>query len=122
MTASPANHGLIAKAIPGAEERDAVLRPGHRGPPAAAPSALRQAGAWHPKGPPAALQRSMRETYLDRVTKQQILDAVSEAVSGQAAENIATLKKAAMAARAEELFAGSGWLPEPLRTRSPAHG
>ncbi len=61
-----------------------------------------------------------RATYLDRVTKQQILDAVSEAVSPEAAETIATMKKPAMAARAEELLANTGWLPEPLRSAAKA--
>lgn len=57
-----------------------------------------------------------RASYLDRVTKQQIVEAVSEAVSDQASENIASMKKAAMSAKAEELLDGTGWLPEPLRT------
>ena len=63
-----------------------------------------------------------RQSYLDRVTKQHIVDAVSEAISVQAGENIATMKKAAMAAKAEELLTGSRWLPEPLRTRLSAQG
>lgn len=53
--------------------------------------------------------------YLGKVTKPLILSAVSEAVSKQAADNIAAMKKAAMAARAEELLAETRWLPEPLR-------
>ena len=44
----------------------------------------------------------------------------ADAVTTQAAENIARMKKAAMAARAEELLAGTRWLPEPLRTTTPA--
>ncbi len=63
-----------------------------------------------------------RQSYLDRVTKQHIVDAVSQAVTVQAGENIAAMKKAAMAAKAEELLAGSGWLPEPLRTKPSAQG
>lgn len=56
-----------------------------------------------------------RSRYLARVSKAQIAAAVAEAVSPQAAENIVSMKKDAMAARAEELLAGKRWLPEPLR-------
>ena len=63
-----------------------------------------------------------RSAFFDRVTMQRIVDAVSEAVSPEAAETIATMKKAAMAARAEELVANTGWLPEPLRSASAADG
>ena len=59
-----------------------------------------------------------REHYLDYVSKTQIGEAVSEAVSRQAADNLARMKKPAMATRAEELIAGRRWLPEVLRTRS----
>lgn len=55
------------------------------------------------------------ETYLGRVTKAHILQAVSEAKGDHTAETIAHLKKADMAREAELLLAGSGWLPEPLR-------
>jgi ParB family chromosome partitioning protein len=50
------------------------------------------------------------------VTKARILQAVREARGGQAAQLIEHLKKGEMAERAQELLAGSGWLPEPLRT------
>jgi ParB family transcriptional regulator, chromosome partitioning protein len=66
--------------------------------------------------------RPTRKAYLDRVTKQQILAAVSEAKSPQAAEGIATMKKEAMASRAEELLADTNWLPEPLRLPEPERG
>ena len=56
------------------------------------------------------------ETYLGRVTKARILQAVREARGEAAAERIAHLKKGEMAEQAQELLAGSGWLPEPLRT------
>jgi ParB family chromosome partitioning protein len=56
------------------------------------------------------------ENYLGRVTKAQILGAVREAKGEQAAQLIDHLKKAEMAEKAEVLLAGSGWLPEPLRT------
>jgi ParB family chromosome partitioning protein len=57
-----------------------------------------------------------RDTYLGRVAKAQILEAVREAVSPQAAENIAGMKKEPMALRAQELLADTGWLPEILRS------
>jgi ParB family chromosome partitioning protein len=57
------------------------------------------------------------DSYLGRVTKARILQAVREARGDEAAERIAHLKKGEMAERAEELLAGSGWLPEPLRTQ-----
>jgi len=52
--------------------------------------------------------------YFGRIAKQHILQAVREGVSPQAAENIAKLKKPAMAERAEKLLSGKGWLPELL--------
>jgi ParB family chromosome partitioning protein len=68
------------------------------------------------------------DNYLGRVTKARILHAVREAKGEQAAQLIDHLKKGEMAERAQELLAGSGWLPEPLRTpgrviaaASPAH-
>ena len=56
------------------------------------------------------------ENYLGRVTKARILEAVREAKGEGAAELIQHLKKGEMAEKAQELLAGSGWLPEPLRT------
>ena len=56
------------------------------------------------------------ETYLGRVTKGRILEAVREAKGEAAAQLIDHLKKAEMASEAESLLAGTGWLPEPLRT------
>ncbi len=55
-------------------------------------------------------------SYFGRVTKAQIAQAVSEAVSPEAAERIAPMKKADMAEAAEQLVAGTGWLPSVLRT------
>ncbi|MDX0312550.1 chromosome partitioning protein ParB [Sinorhizobium meliloti] len=60
------------------------------------------------------------QTYLGRVTKAHILAAVREAVSDEAAERIAGLKKPEMAQAAEQLLAGTGWLPTVLRTARPA--
>ncbi len=56
------------------------------------------------------------EGYLGRVTKARILGAVREAKGERAAQLIDHLKKGEMAEKAQELLAGSGWLPEPLRT------
>ena len=60
------------------------------------------------------------QTYLGRVTKAHILAAVREAVSDEAAERIAGLKKPEMAQAAEQLLARTGWLPTVLRTEPPA--
>ena len=56
------------------------------------------------------------ETYLGRVTKARILAAVGEARGDDAARRLEGMKKGEMAETAESLLAGSGWLPEPLRT------
>ena len=54
--------------------------------------------------------------FLGRVTKARILQAVAEGKGQRAADRIEHLKKGEMATQAETLLAGSGWLPEPLRT------
>jgi len=54
--------------------------------------------------------------FLGRVTKARIQQAVAEARGQRAADRIEHLKKVEMATEAETLLAGSGWLPEPLRT------
>jgi len=56
------------------------------------------------------------DSYLGRVTKARILEAVSEAKGEDAADRIAGLKKAEMVTAAEDLLSGTGWLPDPLRT------
>jgi len=58
-------------------------------------------------------------SYLGRVTKGQIGEAVREAVSEEAAERIGGLKKPDMASEAEALLAGKGWLPSLLRKPVP---
>jgi len=60
------------------------------------------------------------ENYLGRVTKARILAAVREAKGEQAAQRLEGLKKGDMAEVAAPLLAGSGWLPEPLRTAGVA--
>jgi len=59
-------------------------------------------------------------SYLGRVTKARIAQAVSEGVSPDAAERIKSLKKGEMADAAEQLLIGTGWLPTPLRKPEPA--
>lgn len=59
-------------------------------------------------------------SYLGQVTKARILEAVSEAKDTATASRIEKLGKADMAREAEQLLAGTGWLPEPMRTPEPA--
>lgn len=58
-----------------------------------------------------------RVSFFDHVTKDTILEAISEGASKQAANNVVSLKKGAIAARAEKLLENTQWLPEPLRTK-----
>jgi ParB family chromosome partitioning protein len=55
------------------------------------------------------------EGYFGQVPKALILDAVREGIGPNAADKIASLKKDAMAKRAEALLKGKGWLPAILR-------
>jgi ParB family chromosome partitioning protein len=59
------------------------------------------------------------DSYLGRVTKAHIVAAVAEAVSEDAASRIFDMKKPDMAQAAEQLLAGTGWLPVTLRTPEP---
>jgi ParB family chromosome partitioning protein len=54
--------------------------------------------------------------YFNRVRKDQIEAAVAEQLGKQAANNLPSTGKQAMAAKAELLLATTGWLPTPLRT------
>jgi ParB family chromosome partitioning protein len=56
------------------------------------------------------------DNYLCRVPKARILEAVREAKGDASVQLIDHLKKPDMAREAERLLAGSGWVPEPLRT------
>jgi ParB family chromosome partitioning protein len=62
------------------------------------------------------------DSYLGRVPKTRILEAVREAKGERSAQLIDHLKKGDMAVEAERLLAGSGWLPEPLRTPEISSG
>lgn len=55
------------------------------------------------------------DNYLGHVTKAHILAAVRETKGKDVIGRIAHLKKADMAREAEQLLAGTGWLPAPLR-------
>ena len=55
------------------------------------------------------------DTFLGRVTKARILQAVTEAKGERVAERIA--QKGDMAREAEALLADSGWLSEAIRTQ-----
>lgn len=58
--------------------------------------------------------------YLGAVTKDQIVSAVSEALSPQDVQRLSALKKGEMAERAEQVLRPTRWLPEPLRPRTDA--
>lgn len=66
-----------------------------------------------------AYWRPTARSYLGRVTKAGILEAVREAVSEEAAERLSNMKKADMAQAAEQLLAAADWLPSLLRTAVP---
>jgi ParB family transcriptional regulator, chromosome partitioning protein len=61
-------------------------------------------------------------TYLGRITKARILEALREAIGDEAADQMANMKKQGMAEAAEQLLAGTGWLPAPLRTARASQG
>ena len=60
------------------------------------------------------------DNFFGRVTKARILEAVRETKGDAQAQRIEQLKKGDMAREAERMLAGSGWLPEPLRTSGRA--
>jgi hypothetical protein len=67
----------------------------------------------------AAGWRPTVDTYLGRVTKSRILQAVREAEGEPAAQLIDHLKTPEMAKEAERLLGSTGWLPEALRVANP---
>ncbi len=96
---------------------NAVRLPWDRRPRAIAPAdllaeavSLDMTGYWRP---------TVR-SYLGRVTKARILEAVREGVSEEAAERMADMKKFDMAEAAEQLLVPTDWLPALLRTAKPA--
>jgi ParB family chromosome partitioning protein len=63
----------------------------------------------------ASCWRPTAANYLGRVSKERILEAVAEGVSQEAADNLSSMPKAAMADAAEARLGETGWLPELLR-------
>ena len=59
-------------------------------------------------------------SYFSHVSKSRILEVVTEAVDANAASPLAALKKADAASGAEQIVAGTGWLPACLRMQVPA--
>jgi ParB family chromosome partitioning protein len=57
-----------------------------------------------------------KANYLGRVSKEKIIEAVTEGISAPAAENLATLTKDVMAQASETKISGARWLPALLRT------
>jgi ParB family chromosome partitioning protein len=60
------------------------------------------------------------QSYFRHVPKLRILEAVTDAVTPEAAANLAKLKKDALAAEAERRLVNTGWLPTILRPAVPA--
>lgn len=56
------------------------------------------------------------QSYLGRITKAGILEAIREGVSEEAAECLSGMKKTEMAIAAKQLLAATDWLPPLLRT------
>jgi ParB family chromosome partitioning protein len=59
------------------------------------------------------------DNFLGRLTKTQIIAAVTDAKGAETASLLLDLKKKEMAQEAERLIRGTNWLPEPLRTAQP---
>ena len=100
--------GCSVNAVKKAQERADAERFVHADQLAAA-LALDMTQWWQPTG----------ASYLSRVSKAKVLEAVSEGVTKGAAENLAKLKKDALVTHAEERLAGTGWLPAVLRRKLP---
>jgi hypothetical protein len=64
--------------------------------------------------------QTTRQSYLGRVPKARILEAVAEGVSPAEAKKLTNLKKDDLVARAEELLRTRPWLPPVLRTETAA--
>ena len=61
---------------------------------------------------------STAEGYLKHIAKAQILAAVRNATSADAANSMSKLKKPDLIVAAEGALAGTGWLPELFKTTS----
>lgn len=60
------------------------------------------------------------EAFFSRINRKAILTAIDEA-KGEHAPALEKLKKAELAVRAEQIIAGTGWLPQPLRPAAAPH-
>jgi ParB family transcriptional regulator, chromosome partitioning protein len=60
--------------------------------------------------------RPTADAYLAHVPRTRILEVVAQAVTPEAVTPLVKMKKVPLAHAAEELIAGTGWLPEVLRT------
>jgi ParB family transcriptional regulator, chromosome partitioning protein len=63
---------------------------------------------------------SVTTTYLERIQKMQIREAVREGVSAEAAAPLESLKKKALVESAQRKLCETGWLPLPLRAPKAA--
>ena len=68
----------------------------------------------------AATWQPTVRSYFGRVPKPRVLEAVREAVGEAAAARLDGMKKQPMAEAAEQLVAGTGWLPLVLRKVEPS--
>lgn len=57
-------------------------------------------------------------SYLNQVPKARIVEAVAEATDAETAAPLAKAKKGEAVAKAQDLIAGTRWLPTPLRPRA----
>lgn len=64
--------------------------------------------------------QTTRQSYLGRVPKARILEAVAEGASSAEAKKLTNLKKDELVARAEQLLKARTWLPRVLRTETAA--
>ena len=96
----------VAMVMPADGKRHAVQASGHL----AAALKLDMAQHWSPTA----------ESYFARIPKAKVIEAVAEAVSPEAAGRLGGMKKAQLVASAEQLMAGTGWLPAPLRSAQAA--
>lgn len=62
-----------------------------------------------------------RDSYLGRVSKAQVIAAVTEAVSRESADSLRELKRDGLVTKAEKYLSGTRWLPEALRAPAVEH-
>lgn len=124
MPRESAEAWAFVSALPGGELLDLLAHCVSLGVNAVRSPMDRRPGAWaHAEVLASAAGLDMTTTwsataasYFSRVTKPRILEAVGEAEGADAAERISGLKTTEMAEAAEQLVAGTGWLPSLLRT------